>query len=220
MISNTGKIIMAILVLGIGFAALTAPKKPSSPLKNVPTMMEIQNASKPRIAGGEVEPEVIEAMQEDGAAPVAGKMRQPAPVKPPAAKPAPQAAAMIPEDIDLLQERYGRPDPFAPLFDLPVEPEITDFDLPDLFPLPAPMPRSVPNFKLSAVALGGGAPMAVINGQILGVGDGIEDFAISSIQMDGVKLVGADGYEIVLKIKQDMKGLFDVAPGSISNVEN
>lgn len=217
MISNTGKIIMAILVLGIGFAALTAPKKPSSPLKNVPTVTEIQSASRAKVGGDEVEAELMAATQAEGAAPAA---QQPAPAKPPAAKPVPQAAAMVAEDIDLLQERYGRPDPFAPLFDLPVEPEIADFDLPDLFPLPAPMPRSVPNFKLSAVALGGGAPMAVVNGQILGVGDGIEDFAVSSIQMDGVKLVGADGYEIVLKIKQDMKGLFDVAPGSISNVEN
>jgi len=208
---------MAILVLGIAFAALTAPKKPSSPLKNVPTVTEIQSASRAKGAGDEVEAELMAATQADGAVPAA---QQPAPAKPPAAKPVPQAAAMVPEDIDLLQERYGRPDPFAPLFDLPVEPEIADFDLPDLFPLPAPMPRSVPSFKLSAVALGGGAPMAVINGQILGVGDGIEDFAVSSIQMDGVKLVGADGYEIVLKIKQDMKGLFDVAPGSISNVEN
>jgi len=208
---------MAILVLGIGFAALTAPKKPSSPLKNVPTVTEIQSASRAKVGGDEVEAELMAATQAEGAAPAA---QQPAPAKPPAAKPVPQAAAMVAEDIDLLQERYGRPDPFAPLFDLPVEPEIADFDLPDLFPLPAPMPRSVPNFKLSAVALGGGAPMAVVNGQILGVGDGIEDFAVSSIQMDGVKLVGADGYEIVLKIKQDMKGLFDVAPGSISNVEN
>jgi hypothetical protein len=210
---------MAVLVLGIAFAALTAPKKPSSPLKNVPTVMEIKSAPKANSgAGNDVEAELLSQMGVDGEA--RKKAAQSDPVKPPAAKTAPQTAAMIPEDIDLLQERYGRPDPFAPLFELPVEPEMADFELPDLFPLPAPAPRSVPVFKLSAVALGGGAPMAVINGQIIGVGDRIEDFAVSSIQMDGVKLVGADGYEVVLKIKQDIKGLFDVAPGSISNVEN
>lgn len=151
---------------------------------------------------------------------------------PPIAAPAPadqnlspsNAAVSFPlnveNDFELMQERYGRDNPFAPLYDLPLKqaPVVTQMaDFPELNPVfeNAPPP---PNFNLTAIAVRNGQGIAIIDGEIYRIGDNAKDYTVASIKPDQVILNGRYGAKVTLRLKQELRGNFESRNNEITNI--
>jgi len=136
------------------------------------------------------------------------------PVQPQFAKMAP----VSPAEFTLLRDRYGRTDPFEPLYVIEEKVFEEIVELPEINPLPPMILRNPPNLVLSAIALREGEGFAIINGEILRVGDYVEDFAVNKIEKDSVELYNDMGDRAILRIKQEYKGAFDTSNGTLSNI--
>ncbi len=130
--------------------------------------------------------------------------------------------AGVSENFELLQERYGRDNPFAPFYvikeKIDQQTQVFDVDLPELTPVVPQVLYTPPAFVLTAIATKDGRGIAVINGEILKEGDRIEGFQVVSILKDQVQLKGQMGDVLYLKIKQELKGDYGVKNNEISNI--
>ncbi|MFH1538191.1 MAG: hypothetical protein ABIH66_04480 [bacterium] len=144
------------------------------------------------------------------------KVSQPAP--PPKQNAGIETAKRLLPDFELLRERLGRDDPFAPLY--PVEAEAAE--LPDdMLKLPMLPPMAVknpPGQHLSATAMRDGRGIAIINGEIVREGDFIDRFVVDQIKEREVTLSSGTGEQIVLTIRQIDLPDFSVSGGVISNI--
>jgi hypothetical protein len=212
--SKMGTIIVVLLAVAIGVVYFTGPKKPA------PTIKVPDNISR-RDGSSEAE-QMLEENANPPARPVAAAPPAQPPAElsvPPVADAAAMAASVSGDNMDLLRERYGRDNPFAPLYDIPAKTAVSD-RIPTL-PLMQPVLTSFSlpvDFKLSAIALRNGKGIAVIDGEILRVGDSIRDYTVANIRQDQVLLRGSFGDKIVLKLKQELRGVFDASNKEISNI--
>ncbi len=122
-------------------------------------------------------------------------------------------------DFELLNDRYGRSDPFAPFYDIP-EPDETLLDIPAIEPLPPMILESPANMKLTAVSIqDDGTGMAIINGEIVRVGDYVLGFRVHYISQNRVELINELGDKAILRIKQAVPTGYEVTRGEISNIQ-
>ncbi len=197
MISKTGKIAIAVLIVLIGFFLLTGQKKKK------PAIMQPQ-------APGAITQQAAElgmaAEQELTAAT--------------AVAPHLAASALPTTDFELLQERYGRTDPFAPVYEMPKKSPAAVFneELPFIAPV-TPFVFNPPVFKLTAISVSNGKGMAIIDGELLAVGDRIKEFTVTGIKADQVTLRSDLGDKMYLKLKQEIKNAFNTSGNSISNID-
>jgi len=216
--SRNGKIMVAVLSVAIVVALLMPGKKGRSPFRE-PALPE-RPLSQTEMLMAELEGR--SAPEHAPAAPAAQQnpVAQPAPAPPPPAAFA--AASVIPadsEDFELLAERYGRTDPFAPLIELPSSVDEDDDDvveLPEISPLPPILPKPMPSLNLTAVAIRNGKGIAVINGKILRVGDDVAGYTVMKIAADRVELVDQLGDTATLRIRQETPPSWEVIPGLLA----
>lgn len=140
---------------------------------------------------------------------------------PPKKAPPPIATARMaidPAEFAMMADRYGRNDPFSPFFNIE---EFTGelMDLPDLEPLPPMIMQNPPSMRLTAIVLRDGVGTAVVNGEVLYVGDVIAGFTVSEITIDKVILLNELKDKAILRLKQEGMPSFNVNSGSISNIE-
>lgn len=122
-------------------------------------------------------------------------------------------------DFELLTDRYGRSDPFAPFYEIP-QPEERLLDMPPIEPLPPMILESPPNMHLSAVSIQqNGVGMAVINGDIVRIGDYVMGFRVHYISKSRVELINELGDKAILRIQQAIPRGYDVSSGEISNIQ-
>ncbi len=67
-------------------------------------------------------------------------------------------------------------------------------------PATAPQPRKADELVLTGVVEGGGAPFAVINETVVGIGDQVQGTTVLAIASGAVTLRGADGRDQVLQL--------------------
>jgi len=196
LISKTGKIIIGILIVFIAVFWLTDPKRKHT----APPQPKAPDAIAQQAAELGIQPPVAPAAQP--------------------ATPQLAASALPTPDFELLQERYGRSDPFAPIYEPPKKASAPVFteDLPFLAPV-APVVFNPPSFKLTAISVSGGKGMAIIDGELLRVGDRIKEFTVTGIKPDQVTLRSDLGDKIYLKLRQEIKTAYDVSGNSISNID-
>ncbi|HOX29406.1 MAG TPA: hypothetical protein PLQ76_09670 [bacterium] len=194
-------------------AAAAGVREPSSPAEapaqDIPAPQPVQVQPQPQLTPEEIE--AAAALNNNAPPPADGSFA-----------PVPMTASVSSNDFSLLEDRYGRPDPFAPLYPPPAKPAIVE----DFFPAPPKLVRPLlpsvlenpPSFSLTAISIKGNSVLAVINGELARVGDSILGFTIRSITSDKVEMKSAEGDKVILRIKQDTHGLFDVRGSNISNM--
>lgn len=212
MISPASKVILIILAIAIVLTLFLFPagSKPK-PLR--------VGAKANMTAGGEQGPITLDDLEED---------RMPGrPAPAPAAPKQSKAGTFLPggdaggmADFELLAERYGRSDPFVPLYKVPSAGAGEDVvELPEISPLPPMQLRNPPRLILSGIAIQNRRGIAVINGEILREGGEIEGYVVDMIAPDRVELHNDMGDTVVLRIKQEVKLNYDMSGSSISNME-
>jgi hypothetical protein len=221
-LSTQGKVVIGVLmVLIVIFAVTKPPSKPPAPTirvgpKSAATIPAVEGIPNPADVGADNPP-----------------VPQPAAAAPaPAPTPAPVAVASAgagAPDFELLKDRFGRSDPFAPLHPpvkaAPALPPPMPMDLPKL-PVGVSLPplyvdRSL-QFNLTGISMmGDGRGIALMNGQMLHVGEMIKNYTITQITKDTVKLRSDVGENVTLTIKQAAQQTSDlrIINGVISNVE-
>jgi hypothetical protein len=203
-------VIVIVLMVAIGVAYFTAPNKKAHPTMTAPRTLS-QQSTLPENLG-----------DTSNSAEQPGQPELPSPIrKAPAALAAAVSAAspLLENDFELLQERYGRDNPFAPLYDVPVKKSFSEkiATLPMMMPVPPPV-SIPPEFRLSAIAIRNGQGIAIIDGEILREGDSVKNFNIISIKPDQVELRGKYGDTVYLKLRQQYHGNFDTSKSEISNI--
>jgi len=152
---------------------------------------------------------------------LSGSEAQPSPAQQQSETNLAAAVAGSSENFELLQERYGRDNPFAPLYAIqpktPPPPEL-DANLPELSPIVPKIVYNPPDFHVTAIGIKDGQGIAVINGEILHVGDTIQDFTVMSITQDQVQLKDGMGDKLYLKLKQELRGDYNANKKEISNI--
>lgn len=145
---------------------------------------------------------------------------QATPPKPAAPNPkaAIESAKKFVPNFELLRERLGRDDPFAPLHPVVAQAsELTD----DMLQLPLLPPMTVenpPEHRLTAIAMRDGQGIAIVNGEIVREGDFVDRFVVDSISSKEVILLSGMGEKILLTIRQAAIPDFTTSGGVISNI--
>jgi hypothetical protein len=210
-VSKGTLIVAGVLVLAIVVGLVVPVKKPVTRLRTGPVATAgsagIMSQVDKEASGGR------SAEQPPAAAPAAPKPKQR-----PAFQPVNAASVAPMGDFELLAERYGRSDPFAPIFETPAAAPVEEVEVgfPGITPLPPMVVRNPPNFSLSAIAMRGGRGIAIVNGDILRQGDFVDEYTVKLIASDRVELVSDMGDKIILRIKQEIKTGMDDSGGASS----
>lgn len=208
--SKQGKPIVVLLVIAVILAALYSITNPVGGKKSSAPAQKKHKAVK-------------EVSMDDYGAELEEQQPRPQPAKqrPAKKKNKPVAAAasmaMDPAEFAMMADRYGRNDPFSPFFDIQ---EFTGelINLPDLEPLPPMIMQNPSTMKLSAIVLKSGVGTAIVNGEVLYVGDTIQGFTVSEITFDKVVLLNELKDKAILRLKQEGLPDFNVNNNTISNI--
>lgn len=217
MMSRNGMIVMGVLVVLIIAAIFTKPPsyKPAPIRVGNPMGGSMQRPATPAPAA--------QTPPKPAQAPAPTPTPTPVPTPPPAQA---NAGPAMP-DFELLQDRFGRDDPFSPLHPPAPKPPALPVNLPGTplpglatgVPLPAtPIDNSL-QFRLTAISMNGGEGMAIINNEVFRVGDSIKNYVIQQITPDGVRMKSDVGEILNLRIHQEASGGYSVQPGLISNIQ-
>jgi hypothetical protein len=211
--SKQGMIIILLLAAAITVVYFTGPKKPKATVTAPDT---ISQRSEGR--GLEQNPDDFTGSTEQPAeSPAANQIKAI-----PAALPEASISAStlsVGNDLELLKERYGRENPFAPLYEMPAKPVAAETlpTLPMMQPVFTPISQP-PSFKLTAISIQNGSGIAIIDGELVRTGDTIKEYDVIGIKPDQVVLRGSFGEKIALKLRQEFHGRFDTSKNEISNI--
>lgn len=210
--SKQGKPIVILLTIAVILSALYAIKNPvGSSSKKAPPPAKKKKA----VQAVSVDNYGEELANQARRAPA--KKQQPVKKKKQAVAAA--SMAMDPAEFALMADRYGRNDPFTPFFNIE---EFTGelIDLPDLEPLPPMIMQNPSSMKLSAIVINENVGTAIINDEVLYVGDSIQGFTVSEISFDKVTLTNELKDKAILRLKQEGMPDFNVNNNAISNVHD